>query len=143
VVVKVGALVAGPLVDALTARCHRCKDVSYYGHGGGDSFDVDGGDAIDDDDDDVNDRGPARDDASSTPSSSSAWAMTANRAIMLSGVFANLAAALVTFTVREIKVDDSSGGSSSSDNDNDDDGEHSNHRDHRRRWHGMPRRRCG
>ena len=63
VVMNVGALVAGPLVDELTAHYHRGKDESYYDHGGGgDSFDVDGGDAIvavadNDDDDDVNDRG--------------------------------------------------------------------------------------
>jgi hypothetical protein len=42
--------------------------------------------------------------------------MTANRAIILSGVFANLIAVLVAFTVREIKVD------SSDDNDNNDRG---------------------
>jgi hypothetical protein len=47
VVMSVGALVAGPLVDALTAHYHRGKDERYYDHGGGgDSFDVDGGDAI-------------------------------------------------------------------------------------------------
>ena len=69
--------------------------------------------------------------------------MTANRAIILLGGFANLEAVFVAFTVREIKVDDSSGGSSNNDNDDDDGGDHSNYRDARRRWHGMPRRRCG
>jgi MFS family permease len=137
VVMNVGALVAGMLVDALTAHYRRGGEGgSYHGHGGGGGGSGDGGggdgdssfDDNDDDDNDVNDRMLAQDDASSTPSSSSSsdWAMTANRAIILSGVVANLAAVLVAFTVREIKVDDSSGGSSNKDNDDDDDGDHSN-----------------
>ena len=151
VVMNVGALVAGALVDALTAHYRGVGEgESYYGHGGGGggSFDVDGGDAIavavaDDgaDGHDVGERWLGRDDASSTPSpsssspSSSDWAMTANRAIILSGVIANLASVLVAFTVREIKVDDSGvgvgggGGSGNKDNandDDDDDGDNSN-----------------
>ena len=136
------------LVDALTTHYSRGKDEICYGHCGGDSFDVDGGDAIvasvdnddDDDDDDVNDRGLARDDASSTPSSSSAWAMTANHAITLSGVFANLTAVLIAIIVRKIKVGDSSGGSSTTTMTTRGSFELQRRR---RRWHGMPRRRCG
>lgn len=71
-VMNVGALVAGPLVDALTI---------YY-----------------------NDKARGDDDAEDANSSSS-WVMTNNRAIILSGVVANLIAVLVAFTVREIKVD--------------------------------------
>ena len=154
VVMNVGALVAGMLVDALTAHYRRGGEGgSYHGHGGGGGGSGDGGggdddssfDDNDDDDNDVNDRMLAQDDASSTPSSSSSsdWAMTANRAIILSGVVANLAAVLVAFTVREIKVDDSGGGggggggagssnANSNDDvvdDDDDDGDHSNCRD--------------
>ena len=40
-----------------------------------------------------------------TATTSSSWVMTNNRAIILSGVFANLIAVFVAFTVREIKVD--------------------------------------
>ena len=80
-VMNVGALVAGPLVDALT--------IYYNGKARGDG---DGGGEID------------AEDANSTTYSSS-WVMTNNRAIILSGVVANLIAVLVAFTVREIKVD--------------------------------------
>mmetsp|Transcript_20351 Transcript_20351/g.36742 ORF Transcript_20351/g.36742 Transcript_20351/m.36742 type:complete len:381 (+) Transcript_20351:83-1225(+) len=40
-----------------------------------------------------------------TAITSSSWVMTNNRAIILSGVFANFIAVFVAFTVREIKVD--------------------------------------
>ena len=41
-----------------------------------------------------------------TNSTTSTWAMTSNRAIILSGIVANFIAVFVAFSVREIKVDD-------------------------------------
>lgn len=77
VVMNVGALVAGPLVDVLTVHYNGQRD------GGG---------------------GVGADAASSTGASRE-WSMTSNRAIVLSGVAANLVAVFVAFTVREIKAD--------------------------------------
>lgn len=82
VIMNVGALVAGPLVDVLTI---------FY-KGGGSSK---GDDDVGNDD---------NDDAAMTGSTSD-WAMTTNRAIILSGVVANFFAVFVAFSVREIKVD--------------------------------------
>ena len=76
VVMNVGALVAGPLVDILTI---------YY-KGGNDTSDD--GENLNDDD-----------------NTSSSWKLSNNRAIILSGVIANFFAVCVAFTVREIKVD--------------------------------------
>jgi len=74
--------VAGPLVDVLTI---------FY-KGGGSSK---GDDDVGNDD---------NDDAAMTGSTAE-WAMTTNRAIILSGVVANFFAVFVAFSVREIKVD--------------------------------------
>mmetsp|Transcript_21625 Transcript_21625/g.39090 ORF Transcript_21625/g.39090 Transcript_21625/m.39090 type:complete len:586 (+) Transcript_21625:187-1944(+) len=79
VVMNVGALVAGPLVDVLTI---------YYNEKA---------DGDDDGDDEII--------ADAATDSSSSWTMTSNRAIILSGVVANFIAVIVAFTVREIKVD--------------------------------------
>jgi len=81
VVMNVGALVAGPMVDILTLH--------YNGEEGAD------GNA---ENENV--------DAAATPSS---WIMTSNRAIILSGVAANFVAVFVAFGVREIKVDATAG----------------------------------
>ncbi|KAL3763954.1 hypothetical protein ACHAW5_004639 [Stephanodiscus triporus] len=96
VVMNVGALVAGPLVDALTMHYNRKNEGGSgngFGHGGDDTAD---------DDNDVNYEGSVEDASSS---SSSSWVMTTNRAIILSGAVANLIAVLVAFTVREVRVD--------------------------------------
>ena len=76
---NVGALVAGPLVDALTI---------YYN-------DKDGIVGID----------GMSDAETTTATTSSSWVMTNNRAIILTGVVANFIAVFVAFSVREIKVD--------------------------------------
>ena len=75
VVMNIGALIAGPLVDALTI---------YYNDKETDGIVTD----LD------------------TNSTTSTWAMTSNRAIILSGIVANFIAVFVAFSVREIKVDD-------------------------------------
>lgn len=75
VIMNVGALLAGPLVDILT---------KFYNSKGG----IDANDGNDDDN-----------------ISSLSWKMTNNRAIILSGVVANFFAICVAFSVREIKVD--------------------------------------
>ena len=96
VVMNVGALVAGPLVDALTL---------YYNdkhHKGSD------GESIVLIDDDEHDMDGFATQGSSTIATAASWAMTTNRAIILSGVVANFIAVFVAFTVREIKVDASS-----------------------------------
>ncbi|KAL7461974.1 hypothetical protein ACHAXS_006435 [Conticribra weissflogii] len=82
VIMNVGALVAGPLVDVLTI---------YYKGGGSSEGDDDFGNDNNDD--------------AAVASSTSKWAMTTNRAIILSGVVANFFAVFVAFSVREIKVD--------------------------------------
>ncbi|KAL7532767.1 hypothetical protein ACHAXR_004834 [Thalassiosira sp. AJA248-18] len=78
-VMNVGALVAGPLVDALTVYYNE-KETS------------------DGDSENAND-------IDATTTSSSSWVMTNNRAIILSGIVANFIAVFVAFSVREIKVD--------------------------------------
>lgn len=97
VVMNIGALVAGPLVDILTI---------YY-EGGTDANDD--GDNLNDDD-----------------NTSSSWKLSNNRAIILSGVIANFFAVCVAFSVREIKVDANTKSNSASGNEgenlqNDDD----------------------
>eukprot|EP00571_Detonula_confervacea_P000557 CAMPEP_0172319244 /NCGR_PEP_ID=MMETSP1058-20130122/37168_1 /TAXON_ID=83371 /ORGANISM="Detonula confervacea, Strain CCMP 353" /LENGTH=561 /DNA_ID=CAMNT_0013034245 /DNA_START=273 /DNA_END=1958 /DNA_ORIENTATION=- len=78
VVMNIGALVAGPLVDVLTIY-YNDKD-----SGGGDDKNANEVDTL---------------------NTSSSWVMTNNRAIILSGVVANFIAVFVAFSVREIKVD--------------------------------------
>ena len=75
VVMNIGALIAGPLVDALTA---------YYNDNETDGIE----------------------DLDTATSTTSTWAVTSNRAIILSGIVANFIAIFVAFSVREIKVDD-------------------------------------
>mmetsp|Transcript_12374 Transcript_12374/g.30246 ORF Transcript_12374/g.30246 Transcript_12374/m.30246 type:complete len:668 (+) Transcript_12374:174-2177(+) len=82
VVMNVGALVAGPLVDMVTHY--------YNGKKAGDGSMV----------------GESTDRVDGTTSSS--WVMTNNRAIILTGVMANFIAIFVAFSVREIKVDSKS-----------------------------------
>jgi len=77
VVMNIGALIAGPLVDALTV---------YYN-------------------DKESDNGIVAD-VDYTNSTTSTWAMTSNRAIILSGIVANFIAIFVAFSIREIKVDE-------------------------------------
>jgi POT family proton-dependent oligopeptide transporter len=79
VVMNIGALVAGPLVDILTI---------YYN--GGETEDV---------------QDSSNDDEFEAEIVPSTWVMTTNRAIILSGVVANFFAVGVAFSVREIKVD--------------------------------------
>ncbi len=81
VVMNVGALVAGPLVDILTR---------YYNNN------VDNEDAANEYNDDA------------TTAMTAVWRMTSNRGIILSGVIANFVAVFVAFSVREIKVDSNS-----------------------------------
>ncbi|KAL7490644.1 hypothetical protein ACHAWT_000202 [Skeletonema menzelii] len=85
VVMNVGALIAGPLVDMLTRY--------YNNNGGGSEEGADMNDAA----------GDYVDDATTTMAE--AWTMTSNRGIILSGVIANFVAVFVAFSVREIKVD--------------------------------------
>jgi len=85
VVMNVGALIAGPLVDMLTRY--------YNNNGGGSEEGADMNDAA----------GDYVDDAITTMAE--AWTMTSNRGIILSGVIANFVAVFVAFSVREIKVD--------------------------------------
>jgi len=82
VVMNVGALIAGPLVDVLTR---------YYNNNG------------DSEEGSANDAGEYEEDATTTIDA--AWTMTSNRGIILSGVIANFVAVFVAFSVREIKVD--------------------------------------
>ena len=84
VIMNVGALVAGPMVDAFTShynRNHRHRR---------DEYPDEGEHALGEEEVDDEQIAP--------------WTMTANRAIILSGVFANLIAVAIVSTVREIKV---------------------------------------
>jgi len=82
VVMNVAALISGPVVDALT--------IWYKGGDGAEEVGVEQAD------DDNN-----GDAAQIIPS----WSLTSYRAIILSGIVANVIACIVTTTVREIKVD--------------------------------------
>ena len=85
VIMNIAALLSGPVVDALT--------IWYKGGDGAEEVNVE---QADDDNNDI--------DAESqgiTPS----WSLTSYRAIILSGIVANVIACIVTTTVREIKVD--------------------------------------
>lgn len=84
VVMNVGALIAGPLVDVLTVYYNNRNDSNRF-----------------DSDSDV---GDTRNEIRDRPISEE-WKMTSNRAILLSGVVANIVAVFVAFSVREIKVD--------------------------------------
>ena len=83
VVMNIGALIAGPLIDALTIHYNdmQTRDGNLNGT-----------------EEDANA-------VATVASSSSTWVMTSNRAIILSGVVANFIAMFVAFSVREIKVD--------------------------------------
>lgn len=85
VVMNVGALIAGPLVDILTR---------YYNNNGG--GDEDGEDA---------NAAASGEYGDATTNTTAAWIMTSNRGIILSGIIANFFAVFVAFSVREIKVD--------------------------------------
>ena len=84
VVMNIGALIAGPLVDVLTRYYNN-----HQGGGGGTN------DAADEYEYEYN----------ATTAMAETWTMTSNRSIILSGVVANFVAVFVAFSVREIKVD--------------------------------------
>ena len=94
VVMNVGALIAGPLVDVLTRYYNNKSDSE---------------DAASEYNDDV------------TTTTTAVWKMTSNRGIILSGVIANFVAVFVAFSVREIKVDSNSNVPSATDDDMDND----------------------
>ena len=75
VVMNIGALIAGPLVDSLTVYYNDKEPTNEVVE----DLDLDTDSAI--------------------------WVMTSNRAIILSGIAANFIAIFVAFSVREIKVD--------------------------------------
>lgn len=85
VVMNVGALIAGPLVDALTIHYNDLVAASD-----GDNQ------SMADEEVDVTE---------TDTETNTSWTMTSNRAIILSGVIANFIAMFVAFSVREIKVD--------------------------------------
>ena len=89
VVMNVGALIAGPLVDALTIHYNDLVAAS------------DGGD----DNQSMADEEVDATDTETDTETNTSWTMTSNRAIILSGVIANFIAMFVAFSVREIKVD--------------------------------------
>ncbi len=116
VVMNVGALVVGPLIDALTLYYNGM----YTQGSDGETL------HINDNENDIDGH-----ETQSAITTAASWVMTTNRAIILSGVVANFIAMFVAFTVREIKVDacsatssfeegstDSSPGLGSSDGDN-------------------------
>lgn len=82
VIMNVAALISGPVVDALT--------IWYKGGDGAEEENVEQAD------DDEN---------ASAQSIIPSWSLTSYRAIILSGIVANVIACIVTTTVREIKVD--------------------------------------
>ena len=82
---NVGALIAGPLVDALTIHYNDLVAASD-----GDNQ------SMADEEVDVTE---------TDTETNTSWTMTSNRAIILSGVIANFIAMFVAFSVREIKVD--------------------------------------
>ena len=88
VIMNVGALIAGPLVDVMTR---------YYNNNSSSSDGVDQGSDLAADGEYYED--------SITVAATAEWSMTSNRAIILSGVIANFFAVFVAFSVREIKVD--------------------------------------
>ena len=94
VVMNVGALIAGPLVDALTIHLQDLVTTSDGG-GGEDNnqiiADVESDEKIET--------------YTAATTNNTSWTMTSNRAIILSGVIANFIAMFVAFSVREIKVD--------------------------------------
>jgi POT family proton-dependent oligopeptide transporter len=101
VVMNVGALIAGPLVDILTRH--------FNNYGGSGSSEEEG----------ANDVAGEYEDATTA---TEAWTMTTNRGIILSGVIANFFAVFVAFSVREIKVDSNAHVSSAIASDDMDDG---------------------
>lgn len=93
VIMNVGALIAGPLVDILTRYYNNnssSSDSNSYGDGSDQGSDLAANGEYYED---------------STTAATAEWSMTSNRAIILSGVIANFFAVFVAFSVREIKVD--------------------------------------
>ncbi|KAL7452321.1 hypothetical protein ACHAWC_004045 [Mediolabrus comicus] len=94
VIMNVGALIAGPLVDVLTRYYNNNSNINSsgnsYGDGSGEGADLGA-------------NGEYYEDSSTEATAE--WSMTSNRAIILSGVIANFFAVFVAFSVREIKVD--------------------------------------
>mmetsp|Transcript_8172 Transcript_8172/g.17666 ORF Transcript_8172/g.17666 Transcript_8172/m.17666 type:complete len:682 (-) Transcript_8172:184-2229(-) len=101
VVMNVGALVAGPLVDYVTL---------YY-NGQNEEHGMENNDAMDTDGTTTEDADAINNATMDSAATSLEWSMNANRAVILSGVVANFIAVIVAFTVREIKVDASSSSS--------------------------------
>ena len=91
VVMNVGALLAGPLVDVLTRYYNNINGGSDKEEEVYDTGEADGADEYGD--------------ATTTTTTTTAWMMTTNRAIILSGVVSNFFALFVAFSMREIKVD--------------------------------------
>eukprot|EP00562_Extubocellulus_spinifer_P035344 CAMPEP_0178689216 /NCGR_PEP_ID=MMETSP0699-20121125/5418_1 /TAXON_ID=265572 /ORGANISM="Extubocellulus spinifer, Strain CCMP396" /LENGTH=557 /DNA_ID=CAMNT_0020334261 /DNA_START=167 /DNA_END=1841 /DNA_ORIENTATION=+ len=83
VVMNVSALISGPVVDMLT--------ILYKGETSSEK-------AIDETDDTINS-------ASGNTAFANEWSLSSYRAIILTGVVANIIACFITLTVREIKVD--------------------------------------
>ena len=86
VIMNVAALLSGPIVDVFT--------ILYK---------------VDDDENATNENGNNENDDGSDDDIAKSWAMTSYRAIIATGVIANIIACLVTFTVREIKVANNQG----------------------------------
>ena len=85
VIMNIAALLSGPVVDALT--------IWYRGGAGAEEVNAE------QNDDDNND------DVAESQGTMPSWSLTSYRAIILSGIVANVIACVVTTTVREIKVD--------------------------------------
>ncbi|KAL7440187.1 hypothetical protein ACHAXM_007223 [Skeletonema potamos] len=92
VVMNVGALIAGPLVDVLTRHFNNNGDSSSEEGGDDDAAAAAAG-------------GGGEYEDVTTIAATDEWAMTTNRGIILSGVIANFFAVFVAFSMREIKVD--------------------------------------
>jgi MFS family permease len=95
VIMNLGALVAGPLVDTLTFHYNNNaktsnEDDSDDSGGNNSTTTIDDGSIID-----INDEEQI----------TAAWKMTISRAIIMSGVCTSFIAVLIAFTIREIKVE--------------------------------------
>jgi len=91
VIMNVAALLSGPIVDALT--------ILYKG------------------DDDINKSNNNEDEDNDDGFwEAKEWSLTSYRAVLLTGILANVVACFVSLTVREIKVDDGSSSNRNSDN---------------------------
>jgi hypothetical protein len=99
VIMNLGALVAGPLVDTLTFHYNNNANTVSED----DSDEDDGGNNSTTTIDHGNDNDGSIDiDEEQT---TAAWKMTISRAIIMSGVFTSFIAVLIAFTIREIKVE--------------------------------------